>query len=321
MKHTLFRLTHSGYLFLVAFLLFSNISNSQSKLIKRFEQHFSRAWAKKGVAFKKFEDENGEHAYRISRTKKPLLVLVHGFGMQSELAFFKNKALLQDFDLLMPDLLWHGQSKLYETEDNSIQSQVDHLYQIILNEKITEPFVLVGHSYGGIVSSYFAEQHPELVKKLVLYDSPACCYSLEIANKHAQKMGVENVQELLAPTSDAAAKANLATAFHHVPWYFKLKVVYRKSVRPKGVETLDAFVLRYLFENAEELEQHHFNWKMPVYLIWGKYDELIPLSTQEAISNSHQIPKEHCFVLNKSAHAGNYEQPRKFNNFIRSVAQ
>ena len=321
MKHAHFRLTSLGYLFMVAFLLFSSVICGQSKLIRKFEHHFSHVWTKKGVKFEKFEDELGEHAYRVSRTKKPLLVLVHGFGMQSELAFFKNKALLNDYDLLMPDLLWHGQSKLYETEDNSIQSQVDHLYQIISSEKITEPFVLVGHSYGGIVSAYFAEQHPELVQKLILYDSPACCYSLEIANQHAQKLGVENVQELLAPTSDASAKANLATAFHHVPWYFKLKVVYRKSVRPKGVETLDAFVLRYLFENSEELQQHHFTWTMPVYLIWGKFDGLIPLSIQESIAQEHQIPKDHCFVLNKSAHAGNYEQHRKFNNFIRSVAQ
>jgi len=321
MKHSLSISNHIGYLFLVAFLLFSNVTWSQAKLIKKFEQHFSHVWTKKGVKFEKFEDELGEHAYRVSRTKKPLLVLVHGFGMQSELAFFKNKALLKDYDLLMPDLLWHGQSKLYDTVDNSIQSQVDHLYQILLNEKITEPFTLVGHSYGGIVSSYFAEQHPELVKNLVLYDSPACCYSLDIANEHAKNMGVENVQELLAPTSDASAKANLATAFHNVPWYFKLKVVYSKSVRQKGAKTLDAFVLRYLFENSEELKQHHFTWSMPVYLIWGKYDKLIPLSIQESIAQAHQIPKDHCFVLNKSAHAGNYEQARKFNNFIRSVAQ
>jgi len=321
MKQTSYNQIRIGCLLWVAFLLFSSITWGQSKIVKKYEQHFSKVWTRKGVKFEKFADENGEHAYRISRNKKPLLVLVHGFGMQSELAFFANKALLKDYNVLMPDLLWHGQSRLYENEDNSIQSQVDHLYQIILNEKISEPFVLVGHSYGGIVSSYFAEQHPDLVKSLVLYDSPACCYSLDIANQHAQKMGVENVQELLAPTSEASAKANLATAFHRVPWYFKLKVVYSKSIREKGKSSLDAFVLSYLFENAEELKQHHFNWSMPVYFIWGKYDQLIPLSTQESIASSHQIPNEHCFVLKKSAHAGNYDQPRKFNNIIRTIAK
>lgn len=46
----------------------------------------------------------------------------------------------------------------------------DDLYQVLKAGKVAGPYVLVGHSLGGLTTRIFASRHPELVAGLVLVD-------------------------------------------------------------------------------------------------------------------------------------------------------
>jgi pimeloyl-ACP methyl ester carboxylesterase len=51
------------------------------------------------------------------------------------------------------------------------QDEIDDLQRLLVAAHITPPYVLVGHSYGGILVRLFARQHPEEAAGVVLVDA------------------------------------------------------------------------------------------------------------------------------------------------------
>lgn len=53
----------------------------------------------------------------------------------------------------------------------TIRDQAQDLHQLLVQAKIPGPFVLIGHSMGGLVVRSYAAEHPEQVAGIVLVDS------------------------------------------------------------------------------------------------------------------------------------------------------
>jgi hypothetical protein len=54
--------------------------------------------------------------------------------------------------------------------DRTIPNMVSELRGILKNQNIDPPYILVGHSLGGLITRYFAGNYPEEVKGLLLLD-------------------------------------------------------------------------------------------------------------------------------------------------------
>jgi pimeloyl-ACP methyl ester carboxylesterase len=54
----------------------------------------------------------------------------------------------------------------------SITARVDDLRDLLVSSGLPGPFVMVAHSYGGLMISQLARRHPELVAGLVFVDTP-----------------------------------------------------------------------------------------------------------------------------------------------------
>ena len=57
------------------------------------------------------------------------------------------------------------------TEVRNTQTVVNEVSEMIHLLKISQPVVLVGHSYGGLCVQHFVKKHPEKVAGIVLVDS------------------------------------------------------------------------------------------------------------------------------------------------------
>ncbi|MBC6416115.1 MAG: alpha/beta hydrolase [Bdellovibrionales bacterium] len=107
--------------------------------------------------------------YKFFGKGKKTLVFLHGL-----LGFWRNfysisQAFTQNYKCLLYDQRGHGLSKhkapyTIETLSKDLKALLSFLKQ--------ESVILIGHSLGGYVSSYFAYKESSLVEKLVLVD---CC--------------------------------------------------------------------------------------------------------------------------------------------------
>lgn len=103
-----------------------------------------------------------------TQTSKPILHFVHGnsFPAGTYRVFFQH--LSAHYDVRAQDV--HGHNPAYPVTDGwpyLVQELIDTLAQ-----RYQQPVILVGHSLGGILSFMAASQRPDLVKCVVVLDSP-----------------------------------------------------------------------------------------------------------------------------------------------------
>ena len=56
-------------------------------------------------------------------------------------------------------------------EDRNTDAVVKELLDLMVVLEITDPIILVGHSYGGLCAQHFAKSHPQKIAGIVLVDS------------------------------------------------------------------------------------------------------------------------------------------------------
>ncbi|HEV7955687.1 MAG: alpha/beta hydrolase [Microbacteriaceae bacterium] len=102
----------------------------------------------------------------------PVVVLVHGIA-SSSVTFENLVPLLVDrHRVIAIDLLGFGESVAPEVAKFTIEEHVSALEETIDSLELREPFVLVGHSMGSLVTSRFAATNRKRVAKLVLVSPP-----------------------------------------------------------------------------------------------------------------------------------------------------
>ncbi|KAI6652747.1 1-acylglycerol-3-phosphate O-acyltransferase ABHD5 [Oopsacas minuta] len=105
-------------------------------------------------------------------TPAPPIVLLHGFGVGLGM-FIKNfDTICQHADVYAIDLLGFGRSSRpnFSTRPNQIvqqyiQSLEDWRVAVGLNK-----FILLGHSFGGYLSTWYAMRYPDNIAKLILVE-------------------------------------------------------------------------------------------------------------------------------------------------------
>lgn len=251
----------------------------------------------------------GEHG-------KPTLVLVHGYGAGVAQYAYMARLLRKDFRVIIPELLHHGGSW---TEENlsSIDDQVEHVRILLDAAGVTQPVLLVGNSYGGIVSTYFAEKYPERVQRLVIYDSPVNAYSSSYADSLAVSFDLPALRNILNPSTVYENRVSLSLIFHSQPpipnFLRKTMLVDRSNPYVVKQQTL----LTYLENNESSMMAHRFQLPMPVHLCWGDEDLIIPMSTCRGIQQLYSIPDSRVFIFRKAGHAANVEYPHRFARYLK----
>jgi len=97
--------------------------------------------------------------------KKPTIILIHGFrGTHHGLALIAEH--LKGYTTIIPDLPGFGKGDHLETHD--LNSYVEWLQLFIEKQQLETPPILLGHSFGSIVSAAYAQRYPQTIDKLIL---------------------------------------------------------------------------------------------------------------------------------------------------------
>jgi pimeloyl-ACP methyl ester carboxylesterase len=98
------------------------------------------------------------------------IVLENGMGLASQNWDWIQRELIKSYHVCSYDRAGVGFSRAPKVMPNAGNS-ADSLAALLQEIEITEPVILVAHSYGGLVARIFADRYPEQAAGVVLVDS------------------------------------------------------------------------------------------------------------------------------------------------------
>jgi pimeloyl-ACP methyl ester carboxylesterase len=245
---------------------------------------------------------------------KPILIMIHGFrGTHHGLQLISDY--LSDYDVIIPDLPGFSEGEKLASYD--LDSYVSWLDSFINHQNLKTPPVLLGHSFGSIITAAYAAKYPKTIKKLILVN-PIGAPALEgprailtnlavfyywvgrklpakLAHKWlAAKLVVRVVTVSMTKTRDKT----LRTFIHNQHFqYFSLF---------HDAKSLSESFTTSVSNNVREFAAHV---KVPTLLIAGAKDDITPLYKQKELVAL--FPEAQLHVIESVGHLTHYETPEE----------
>ena len=264
---------------------------------------------------------DGPHFVWYRNTGKPPLLLLHGYTGTGALQWHKTTALLsKEFDCILPDLLSHGRSAKWDSTRSglSLDDQAAHIITLLDSLGVRAAVPVVGNSYGGGVAARLAELHPERIERLIIYDGLVSDYSTALADSIARAHGAPSMLAVMRTPTANDLRFGIRLSLYKDPPLpgFLLKQVYREFAAPYRASQIT--LLKDLMAHESTFVHKRYDWRVPVYLIWGERDELIPNATGRAILERHALPETHWVTIPRTGHVANIERPKAFVAVLRT---
>lgn len=239
------------------------------------------------------------------------VVLLHGFGPPAPWQWTEQvDALEEDYRVLMPNLLWFGDS-VDPKRDFGLERQVEVMAGLMQRLGFTDSTV-IGVSYGGFVAHRLAALRPDLVRRLVLVDSPGTSFEREDYQALLDRHDTQTVNELFIPSDDEGVERLLELAYWDPPSVpapleaATAEVIYDRHRQEKNA-LLDGLVASIGAYERTPLPQQ------PTLLIWGRHDTIFPV---ELAQEQAQTLGATLVVIDEARHAPNIEHPDLFNRIL-----
>ena len=252
--------------------------------------------------------------------KKPTIIMIHGFrGTHHGLARIAEE-LGDAYNLIIPDIPGFGEGE--SLEDYSLDSYVTWLRGFIKAQKLTTPPILLGHSFGSIISAAYAAAYPNTITKLILVN-PIGAPALE---------GPKAIMTRLAVFYYGVGE-KLPKRLAH-PWLAARPVVMLMSVTM--AKTKDKQLRKYIhsqhlqyfsrFHNPHSVSQSFktstshsvrdtaTDVSVPTLLIAGDIDDITPLPKQKELVAL--FPDARLKVIKNVGHLTHYETPDQVAQFV-----
>jgi pimeloyl-ACP methyl ester carboxylesterase len=215
----------------------------------------------------------------------PALLLVHGLSAWAHQFDPITERLVPRWHCLAPDLPGFGRSA--PLADHSFDlGEIADLVAHELQARGVERVRVVGHSMGAALCVTLAERHPDLVERLVLL-APAGLVHWRVGRDRSPAL--RQIARRLAPRAGSALMASAAV---------RGRTLSRLAVDPRSMKVSDA---RMLLAGARMGDQRTLDaarqslagaaiaervtsLSMPIELIWGEQDRLVPISWAARLS-------------------------------------
>ena len=257
---------------------------------------------------------------------QPILIINGGPGMNSEgfralaeIMGISNRAILYD-------QRGTGESSIPTIDRNSItmDAMVNDI-EMIRNHLKIEQWVVLGHSFGGMLGSYYSAKHPERIRGLILSASGGIDMDvfsrLNITARltRTEKDSLDYWNAKIAG-GDTTYNARLKRGTFLAPAY-----LHDKSHVPVVAERLtqgNRTILGLVFQNMRKINfdcsEGLKKVKVPVLIIQGKQDVIdrkTAKTAQEALSNATIVMLDNC------GHYGWLDQPALYFKSINDYLE
>ncbi|EWH09609.1 alpha/beta hydrolase [Catenovulum agarivorans DS-2] len=213
----------------------------------------------------------------------PTLLCIHGWLDNSE-SFVPLAKYLDDYQLIIVELMGHGHS-----DHRSLDAHyhlIDWVYDLKLfcqQVQISELY-LIGHSLGGAISAVLAASEPQLVKALILLESPGAFTQPE----HELATNVHLAFESRIKMADKRVKSATKRPKNLLPALVQMRV----EKNHLAAEYAEALIKRNLY-----IEANSFSWRSDARLQTLSPIRLTPGQAQEILA-AIQSPVTICLAGN-----------------------
>lgn len=256
---------------------------------------------------------NPDGHYTLSYTSvgdgQPIL-LIHGFGATSYSWRHVVPALSAKYRVLAVDLKGSGKSPKPQDERYSLYDHADEVYNFIHEHHLTDLHI-VGHSLGGGIALLIAlklQERGEKLASLVLLDT--------IAYPQAIPAFISLLRTPVAgwlSTNVLPAKFQVRSILN-VAYYDDSKVpedavtAYAEPLsEPNGTYALLQTAQNLIPDDLDQVTKRYASLTAPVLIIWGKEDEIVPLSIGEKLAR--ELPNAVLRVIKETGHIPHEENP------------
>lgn len=248
-----------------------------------------------------------------------VIIMIHGFRGTHH-GLLKIAAQLPNHRVILFDLPGFGEGE--RLESYALNNYVAWLHRSIVALNLSEPPLLLGHSFGSIITAAYAERYPKTIEKLILVN-PIGAPALEGPKAIMTKLAIFYYW-LGEKLPDALASS----------WLASRAVVMVMSITM--VKTKDKKLRRYIhsqhltyfsrFHSAKSVSQsfrtstsHSVrdsapSVHMPTLLIAGDKDDITPLHKQQELVKL--FPTASLHAIENVGHLTHYETPREVANAI-----
>lgn len=240
-------------------------------------------------------------AYWTAGTSGPMVVLVHGVNDQAGTWAPIAPLLARKNRVVAIDLPGHGESGPKRGE-LPMRNMIDALAAVIDRNSPDQPVVLAGNSMGGWVSMLYAAENPARVQRLVLENASGMAWDLSHVpmtpdDRDEARRLLRMVHGPDAPLPDSLLDAMIRIA----PGLPQARVLQQAG--------LERWVV--------DAQLHKLT--MPVTLIWGRQDGLLPLKYAETLQA--RIPGATLALIDHAAHIPHRQAPAEFLRLLLAAIE
>lgn len=225
----------------------------------------------------------------------PVLVLLHGAGDQAGTWAKVVPSLVRHHTLVIPDLAGHGDSAP-STGPIEISMIFAGLEAVLAREARGRRVTLVGSSLGAWMAMVLAQRHPEWVERVVAVNGGALKGSGSSVNLLPRNR--QEARETMAQLRDPGRAAVPDIVLDDMVRLAKEGPLARLAATAATMEdwVLDEAQLRTL--------------NVPVRLVWGTSDQLMPLAYARRMQDA--LPDAELITIDRCGHVPQQEAPGRF---------
>ena len=232
----------------------------------------------------------------------PWLVLLHGAGDQAGTWNKVAPELKRHFQLLIPDLAGHGESDP-AAGVLSLGTLLTALEQVLDAIPWRDaPLVLAGNSLGAWMAMLYAQKYPQRVTRVILIDGGPIRSASEIGimpkDREEARRALDAVLDPSTPRRPNFVLDDLVRVSNTGPI---------SRLLAAGEEDMSKYLL----------DDKLANFPLPVDLIWGASDRLVPLDYAKKLQS--QLPHCTLTVIERCGHAPQFERPQKLTQVLLQI--
>ena len=254
----------------------------------------------------------------------PAILMIHGIAGSSGAWREVMPALAEQYTVIAPDLLGHGQSAK-PTGDYSLGAFANVLRDLLGVVGIPRATV-VGQSFGGGVAMQFCYQNPEWCERLVLVDSGGLGREVSWLLRFMTLPGAEYLMPIIFPPFVRARGDELSRLLYsrgiRMPRVGEMWRSYASLTdganRQSFIRTIRS-VIDPGGQTVSAMDRLYLTQQVPTLIVWGEHDSIIPVS--HAHDAHAAMPNSRLEIVAGAGHFPHVEAPGDFLRALRDFME